>query len=144
MYTYVVLKWRSKSWDGIYKEGKLHMRTCDHGAEDHSDGHLVALREQVEEVVLDGDGPPREVEDDRRKRECQQLALSRRQFKIETCQNMKNTAFYSRVLRENNRAKRMSSLTVQCWAKNNIFLHSERSQTFMNDYLIFCVLVQLT
>ena len=65
------------------------MSTCDHGAEDHSDGHLVALREQVEEVVLDGDGPPREVEDDRRKRECQQLALSRRQFKIETCQNMK-------------------------------------------------------
>ena len=79
MYTYVVLKWRSKSWDGIYKEGKLHMRTCDHGAEDHGDAHLVALGEQVPVVVVDHDAPPGEVEDERRQDERQQLATRRRQ-----------------------------------------------------------------
>ena len=55
------------------------LRTCDHGAEDHGDAHLVALGKQVPVVVVDHDAPPGEVEDERRQDERQQLATRRRQ-----------------------------------------------------------------
>ena len=55
------------------------LRTCDHGAEDHGDAHLVTLGKQVPVVVVDHDAPPGEVEDERRQDERQQLATRRRQ-----------------------------------------------------------------
>eukprot|EP00959_Pyramimonas_sp_CCMP1952_P452678 9466995-Pyramimonas_sp.AAC.1 len=50
-------------------------RTGDHRAEDHGDGHVVLLLEQVELVVLDHVRPPDKVEKDGRRQDAFQPAV---------------------------------------------------------------------
>ena len=44
-------------------EGRTHHLTCRHGAEDHGDGHVVLVREEMPQIMFDKDSPPTEVKE---------------------------------------------------------------------------------
>ena len=56
--------------------------TCNDGSENHGDAHGVFVTEHVPIVVVDHNGPPSEVENQRRKEKCHHFALGGAQRKL--------------------------------------------------------------